>query len=466
MGHSPCAAPVAFSAPEARPLTTRVILVRHGQSSYNAKGRIQGRSDASVLTEAGQASARQVGQVLAKVPLDAVYCSPLQRAHHTAQIICGCFPDGQQPTPQPTDELMEIDLPLWEGLSRDEVKAVAGESYKLWQEHPEQLTMVVDRDGQAVTLRPVLDLYEQTRSFWRRALEQHRDQTLLIVAHNGVIRALLSTALGIPEQEYKVLRQSNCGLSVLNFAGGLGEKTQLESMNLTAHLGDPLPDRKEKSGVRLLLVRHGETEWNRMQRFQGQIDIPLNDNGHRQAAAAAEFLQDVQIDFAVTSPLLRPKETAEAIVAKHPELSLDTESRLMEIGHGLWEGKLETEIKAEYGDLLQAWKDTPETVQMPEGENLQDVWDRGVAAWRDIIAQAPEGSTGLVVAHDAVNKAILCYVMGLQPKDFWAVKQGNGAVTVVDYPKKLEGHPVLQALNITTHLGAGSIFDSTAAGAL
>jgi len=144
MGHSPCAAPVAFSAPEARPLTTRVILVRHGQSSYNAAGRIQGRSDLSVLTEAGQASAQQVGQVLKTVALDAVYCSPLQRAHHTAQIICGCFPEGQQPTPQPTQELMEIDLPLWEGLARDEVKATAGESYKLWQEHPEQLTMVVD----------------------------------------------------------------------------------------------------------------------------------------------------------------------------------------------------------------------------------------------------------------------------------------------------------------------------------
>lgn len=419
-----------------------------------------------MLTEAGQASAQQVGQVLKTVALDAVYCSPLQRAHHTAQIICGCFPEGQQPTPQPTQELMEIDLPLWEGLAREEVKATAGESYKLWQEHPEQLTMVVTRDGQEQILRPVVDLYEQTRQFWRRVLVQHRDQTLLLVAHNGVIRALLSTALGMHETEYKVLRQSNCGLSVLNFSGGLGDQTQLESMNLTAHLGDPLPDRKDKGGVRLLLVRHGETEWNRMQRFQGQIDIPLNDNGHRQAAAAAEFLKDVQLDFAVTSPLLRPKETAEAIVAKHDGLGLDTDARLMEIGHGLWEGKLETEIKAEYGDLLQAWKDTPETVQMPEGENLQEVWDRGVAAWRDIVANAPEGSTGLVVAHDAVNKAILCYVMGLQPKDFWAVKQGNGAVTVVDYPKKLDGHPVLQALNITTHLGAGSIFDSTAAGAL
>lgn len=455
---------------EARTLTTRVILIRHGLSSYNAQGRIQGRCDASVLTEIGERSAQQVGQVLAGLGsgsgIQALYSSPLQRARRTAEIIQGCFPPDQAPSLQPTDLLLEIDLPLWEGMERSTIKAQYGDLYRLWQDHPEQLTMTVGEGDSTRTVVPVVDLYDQTRDFWRSILANHQDHPIAVVAHNGVIRALLSTALNIDPLYYKILRQSNCGISVLNFAGNLGDPVQLESMNLTAHLGDPLPDRKETSGVRLLLVRHGETEWNRLQRFQGQIDIPLNDNGHAQAQKAAEFLKTVHLDFAVTSPLLRPKETAEAIVAHHPGLVLTTDDRLKEISHGLWEGKLESEIKQEYGPLLQAWKDTPATVQMPQGENLQQVWDRSVAAWEDIVAQAPEGSTGLVVAHDAVNKVILCHVMGLQPQDFWAVKQGNGAVTVVDYPKKLAGSPVLQALNITTHLGSGGIFDRTAAGAL
>jgi phosphoserine phosphatase len=251
---------------------------------------------------------------------------------------------------------------------------------------------------------------------------------------------------------------------VLNFSGGLGEQVQLESLNVTAHLGEPVPTRDRPQGVRLLLVRHGETEWNRMGRFQGQIDIPLNDNGRSQARAAAGFLADQSLDFAVSSPMARPRETAETILAEHPQLSLGFDDGFKEIGHGLWEGKLESEIAADYADLLADWKVKPETVQMPEGENIHDVWNRSVAAWEQVVANAPEGSTGLVVAHDAVNKVILCQVLGLEAKDIWAVKQGNCAVTVVDYPKGLAGRPVVQALNITSHLGG--VLDRTAAGAL
>jgi probable phosphoglycerate mutase len=361
---------------------------------------------------------------------------------------------------------MEIDLPLWEGLLREDIQKDFPEAYQTWQTQPQDFFMELPGPNGLVKCFPVRSLYEQTQQFWQRILPLHQDQTLLIVAHNGVIRALIGTALGLGPECYKILRQSNCGIGVLNFSGNYGDPVQLESMNLTAHLGEPLPDRRAKDGVRLLLVRHGETEWNRLQRFQGQIDVPLNETGQGQAQQVAAFLKDVPLDFAVTSPLLRPKQTAEAIVQFHPQVQLQTDAGLKEISHGLWEGKLEPEIRQEYGELLQAWKTTPETVQMPEGENLQQVWDRAVASWNQIVENATSGSLGLVVAHDAVNKAILCHVMGLRPKDFWAVKQGNGSVTVVDYPHKLESAPVLQALNITTHLGSGGILDQTAAGAL
>ena len=104
---------------------------------------------------------------------------------------------------------------------------------------------------------------------------------------------------------------------------------------------------------------------------------------------------------------------------------------------------------------------------MPEGETLQQVWDRAVACWQDIVkdySQDGNPKTGIVVAHDAINKAILCQLLGLQPANFWNIKQGNGCVSVIDYPKGVDGHPVLQAINITTHLGG--VLDKTAAGAL
>lgn len=106
---------------------------------------------------------------------------------------------------------------------------------------------------------------------------------------------------------------------------------------------------------------------------------------------------------------------------------------------------------------------------MPEGENLQQVWDRAIACWNAIVASTAVSSTklktGLVVAHDAINKVILCHVLGLGPESFWSIKQGNGAVTVIDYPQGLVKDPILQALNITTHL-SGGVLDKTAAGAL
>lgn len=398
--------------------------------------------------------ARRTGEALCDLSFEAVYSSPLRRAQRTAALIHASL---AHPTElQVTDALLEINLPEWENLSREEVQIQYPEAYACWKQRPHEL-ILGDR-------RPVLDLFEQAQGFWRETLPRHADKTILIVAHNGILRSLLSTALGIEASHYQVIRQSNCGISVLNFSGGWGDPVQLESLNQTAHLGDPLPDRGQSSGCRLLLVRHGETEWNRKQRFQGQIDIPLNQTGLSQAQAVANFLRQVDLDFAVSSPLSRPRETAEAILSGRNGLNLALEDQLKEIGHGLWEGKLESEIAAEFGELLQQWKQTPEVVQMPEGENLQQVWDRSVAAWHRIVEQATEGSTGLVVAHDAVNKVILCQVLGLQPKDIWAVKQGNGAVTVVDYPKGLRGKPVLQALNLTNHLGG--VLDRTAAGAL
>jgi phosphoserine phosphatase len=448
-------------------LATRVIIVRHGQSSYNAEKRIQGRCDESVLTEKGRLDAEIVGATLSQLNFDAFYCSPLQRAKQTAIAIHGCL--NNPPSLQAINLLMEIDLPLWEKLTKQEVKEKFALDYRLWKEQPHEFKMLLSTSEGQREFFPVLSLYQQAQQFWQEILPQHQGKTILIVAHNGINRCLLMSALGIDPALYHSIQQSNCCINVLNFTGGFGEPVQIESLNQTSHLEIPLPPpRQSHSGPRLLLIRHGETDWNRASRFQGTKDIPLNDNGRKQAQKAAEFLKDVSIDFAVTSPMLRPKETAEIILQYHSNVQLESNPQLQEIGHGLWEGKLETEIEVEFPGLLRQWKEAPETVQMPEGENLQQVWDRAIAAWNEIVrkyANSDESQTGIVVAHDAINKVILCYLLGLKPANFWNIKQGNGAVTVIDYPQGTEGLPVLQAINITTHLGAG-VLDKTAAGAL
>jgi probable phosphoglycerate mutase len=447
-------------------MTTRVVIVRHGQSSYNAERRIQGRSDASALTEKGREDALKVGAALKNLKFAAVYSSPLQRAKQTAELLLSCFATATTFLTA-TNELMEIDLPLWEGLLVQDVQAKFQEDYHCWHNHPDELVMLVPQP-QAREHFPVLALYEQARQFWQGILSRHEGETILIVGHNGINRALISTALGISPSRYHSIQQSNCGISVLNFAGGLEQAVQLESMNQLAHLGrDVLPSlRPNHHGPRLLLVRHGETEWNRQTRFQGNIDVPLNDNGREQAGKAAQFLQNVRLDFAFSSPMLRPKETAEIILQYQPNVQLELRDGLREIGHGLWEGKLEAEIEQTYPGELHRWRTVPAQVQMPEGENLRQVWERAVEAWQSILESVGnQTKTGLVVAHDATNKVLLCHILGLAADHFWNFRQGNGAVSVIDYPQGITGLPVLQAMNVTTHLGGG-VLDKTAAGAL
>jgi phosphoserine phosphatase len=445
---------------------TRVIIVRHGQSTYNTQKRIQGRSDASTLTEKGRSDAEKVGNVLKSIPFQAIYCSPLQRAKETAEIIHSKIVaySGGNPSFATSEKLLEIDLPIWEGLLTSDVKQNQPEDYRIWHEEPEKLVMQVGDQEHF----PVLALYAQARIFWQELLERHQGETILVVGHNGINRALISTALGVSPSRYHSLQQSNCGVSVLNFAGGLDETVQLESLNQTQHMGEVFPSvRPGHQGVRLLLVRHGETEWNRQGRFQGQIDIPLNDNGRQQAQKAGDFLKDVKIDFAISSSMSRPKETAEIILQPHSDISLDVDDGLREISHGLWEGKFEKDIEQEFPGELERWRTIPAKVQMPEGENLQQVWERSAIAWRKIVSTGLDQhhQIGLVVAHDATNKSLLCQILGLPAENFWNFRQGNGAVNVIDYPNGLDGFPVLEAMNITAHLGGG-VFDQTAAGAL
>ncbi|PSF38758.1 histidine phosphatase family protein [Aphanothece hegewaldii CCALA 016] len=445
-------------------MTTRVIIVRHGQSNFNALQKIQGRSDLSVLTETGQNDAEKVGKALKDINIDAIYCSPLQRAKTTAQIIQSCLVNPTEINVN--NQLIEVDLPLWENLSKDEVKEKFPDDYRCWHKTPQEFKMILDGEKEHY---PLLSLYQQAKNFWSDILAKHDNQTILIVGHNGINRCLILTALGMHPAKYHALHQSNCCINVLNFVGGLGDTVQIESLNQTAHLGVSLPSsRPSQKGIRLLLVRHGETQWNREGRFQGIRDIPLNENGKNQAQKAADFLKDVNLNFAVSSPLARPKETAEIILQYHPEISLDFQPDLTEICHGLWEGKLETEIEAGFPGLLQQWKTQPETVQMPEGENLQQVWDRAIACWNNIVkiyGDSEQHKVGIVVAHDAINKVILCYLLGLKPDNFWNVKQGNGAVSVIDYLDGIDSQPLIQAVNLTSHLGGG-VLDKTAAGAL
>ena len=450
-------------------MALRILLVRHGLSSFNLEHRIQGRDDLSSLTEEGFRQARATGEALRDLPITAAYSSPLRRAKDTAAVLLEAHGGGLEA--RLDDDLLEVDLAPWSGLLSSELPQRFPEPYRIWKHHPEQL-ILQRADGSSYA--PIPELMDQAARFAAKLLAAHspaapEPQTVLVVGHNAILRCLLLSLLGLPASGFRRLRIENASLSVLNLspAEGGGVSVQIESLNGTTHLhpelcGSRLP--AKGPGPRLLLVRHGETDWNRQGRFQGQIDIPLNDTGRAQAAAAGAFLKNVSVDRAYTSSMSRPRQTAEGILQHHPGVPLTSVSHLVEIGHGAWEGQLEQEIAAGWPQLLADWKRAPETVQMPEGETIHDVWERSLRGWNAIAAGLQADETAVVVAHDAVNKTILCALLGLGPADIWAVKQGNGGVTVIDYPHGAQEPPVVVCLNQTAHLGG--VLDRTAAGAL
>jgi phosphoserine phosphatase len=455
--------PIRWDLSSDEPVPLRIVLVRHGLSSFNVEHRIQGRDDLSSLTPTGQSQACATGAALRDLTWAAAYCSPLRRAAETARLLLA--EQGQDLVAEQAEGLLEIDLAPWSGLLREELRERYPEQEQQWRQAPEFLELQRP-DGSAYL--PLPELMAQAQQFRHLLFDRHAaaladdqapPQTVLVVAHNAILRCLLLALLELPLSGFRRLRVDNCSISVLNVSKG---GVQVESLNGVAHLGEPLPPKA--SGARLLLVRHGETDWNREGRFQGQIDIPLNANGRSQAEAAGSFLAPVSIDRAYTSCMARPRQTAEAILSSHPGVPLTSSTGLVEIGHGLWEGCLEQEIAAGWPQLLADWKRAPHTVQMPEGETLQEVWDRSLTTWARIAASLRADETALVVAHDAVNKTILCGLLGLQPADIWAIKQGNGGVTVIDYPEGPAGRPVVAAMNLTPHLGG--VLDRTAAGAL
>ena len=175
--------------------------------------------------------------------------------------------------------------------------------------------------------------------------------------------------------------------------------------------------------MKLILARHGETAWNAEGRYQGQEDIPLSEVGEAQARALGERLRHVHIDRAVASPLKRALRTAELALGEDRVAKLTTDAGLMEIAHGTWEGLLAAEIRERDPARLEAWRHAPHEVLMPEGESLQHVIDR---AW-PALARACEGlgehDTLLVVAHDAVNRVLLCKVLGLPLSRLWTFRR-------------------------------------------
>jgi phosphoserine phosphatase len=277
---------------------TRVVLIRHGQSTYNVLGLYQGCSDESILTEKGRNAAINTGTYLKGLEFDAIYSSPLQRAQQTArEILKAMSPTTDPNTIHISDLLKETNLPMWEGLSFKQVRAEFPDKYRTWKQRPHEFCMELPYSP-PLYFYPALDLYRRVQQFWQEILPRHIGQTLLIVAHGGTNRALIHTAIGVTPDRYHDMEQSNCGVSIIDFPDGCLESGQLVGVNITSQIEEDLLKRPEDTeGLRLIFLSTQSTPEEQIQNLLQSIEemgidftlSPETDNYHASATLETNF---------------------------------------------------------------------------------------------------------------------------------------------------------------------------------
>ncbi len=371
-----------------------IILVRHGQSTYNKQKLYQGCCDESVLTEKGKLQAFQTGIALSKINFDAIYASPLQRTQETAREILRA--SDNKAKLYLNSNLKEVDLPQWQGLPYQYVRQEFADEYQIWEETPHEFTLEkTELKGQTLIktkTKPVLELYEKAIKFWQEILPRHQNKTILVVSHGGTIRALIGTATGIQPQNYHLIQQSNSGISILNFEniGNTFSSTsaKIAAVNLTQHLGEVLPKLKNgKNGLRLLLLPVNYQE--------NQADY--------ESKKIANFLKNVELDFCISSHVPGTQSLAESI--------------------------------------LKSLSNPPVNLQVSR-EDFLDVWHQKISKR----SQNYHGlSTGLVVADTNTISTTLSQILGVKSR--LSLQINPGEISILFYPTS-QNQTVLQAINI------------------
>ncbi|XP_059300382.1 probable 2-carboxy-D-arabinitol-1-phosphatase [Lycium ferocissimum] len=433
----------------------RVVLVRHGQSTWNAEGRIQGSSDFSVLTSKGESQAETSRQMLIDDSFDICFSSPLRRSKRTAEIIWG----AREEEIITDSDMREIDLYSFQGLLKHEGKAKYGEAFSQWQLDAPNFVI----DGHY----PVRELWARAKSCWDKILV-HESKSVLVVAHNAVNQALVATALGLGTEYFRILLQSNCGVSVLDFTpqpeGGT-PSICLNRLNQTP--GSPVAvgsSAGRKASNRIVLVCHGVSESDLQSSMPYTGNGPMNMLGNIQAQKIAELLLDLKVNTVVSGTKMASVETADTITKVQEAadcLGADCIPRYVET-------KQIPDLDIE-SILTQSEKDASGLQNVPSGwlNRLEDevttsLWDQSGKAWKHLLyelSQRSDGQDNIVIAvgHPALHISMMGHCLNLTKEWLGSFHLNAGSISVIDFPDGPSGRGVIRCINYTAHLGRWSI---------
>ncbi len=184
--------------------------------------------------------------------------------------------------------------------------------------------------------------------------------------------------------------------------------------------------------MKIYMIRHGQTDWNKKNLLQGRSDIPLNEEGRKMAEEAAYKLKDIDFYRIYSSPLVRAYETAE-IIKGDRNIPIICDERIIEMSFGDYEGTYYNKSHMDTDDGIYNFFFKPECYTAKNGEVIRDIKERTAAFMKEIISDEQlEGKSILVSAHGAAIAAMISYVKKRKDADFWADGvTGNCAVTVL-----------------------------------
>jgi len=203
----------------------------------------------------------------------------------------------------------------------------------------------------------------------------------------------------------------------------------------------------------ITLIRHGETSWNVLGKFQGCNDIELTDEGRQQAKCLAKRIGN-NFDNIYASPLKRARETAE-IISKNSNMTVGNAVDLREINFGEWEGLTSQEIEANYSEKFNAWKNDEIDGLMCGGDlSLKKASNRATKAILEI-AKRHQGENTIIVAHGGIIKAGLIGIFDLKMTMYHKILVGNTSVSKIIFDDDF--NPKIETLNDTSHLVQGDV---------
>jgi broad specificity phosphatase PhoE len=193
------------------------------------------------------------------------------------------------------------------------------------------------------------------------------------------------------------------------------------------YVAQKLMDTKGAHGT-AILMRHGETAWNKQGRVMGRHPVELTDHGRAQVAATAQFASSIKPDLIVTSPLVRARQSAEILAAGLGGVEIVEEADIAEVLYGRWEGMTYHELIDD--EHYITYRKSPIEHPTPGGETIPEVQARGVAAVMRTIEQHP-GKRVIFVSHGDIVRTVLCHFLKVELQHFHRIRVDNAALSAI-----------------------------------